>query len=308
MNEALDMVWQRAELRDHVLSARELARWQADQRDVITALGLICRTSDATALLCDDCGPPHPVEVIRDPRKPQRPYYLCPEIGRVPLTPTDLYRWKADFDQIAETIKAAIGLSGKTSTLIPSRIWLLGRQRIANTYWELFLMCGLCWPDGIQLLSQCSRIQQAPAPVVLVPYRLPVAGTVAPSWPIRTLSELVSFEGSSLVVDIPTLATAAGVSGGSAALGTKPPRQRMSRSLGTPEAVQAVTQYLEHTQITDTQFGNQFQTTDKTVRKFLKSGRMRRSNFRDMASSMGLTTEQLLLGTLPSTMTRPSTR
>jgi hypothetical protein len=309
VSDVLDLVWRRAELPNHVLSTAELARWQPDQRDAIIKLGLLRRTSDATALICEDCGQPHPAEVILDPRKPQQPYYLCPEIGRVPLAPNDLQRWEADFDQIAVLIRRAVGLTAKAATLVPSRMWLLGRQRTEDGYWELFLMRGLCWPDGLQLLDQCSRLQQSPAAVVVVPYRLPSVGSAVLSWPIRTLSEIVSLDGSGLVVDFATLATAVGAFGiSSAASGKKAARKRMSRSLGTPEAVQAVTLHLQHTQITDTQFGIQFQTTDKTVRKFLNSGKMRRSNFEDMAKSMGLTTEELLRGELPPAVTRPATR
>ena len=72
--------------------------------------------------------------------------------------------------------------------------------------------------------------------------------------------------------------------------------------------MQAVTRYLQHTQMTDTQFGNQFQTTDKTVRKFLNAGKMRRSNFEEMASGMGLTADQLLRGELPPSMKQPAPR
>ena len=151
MSDALDLVWRRAEIANHVLSAAEIARWPSGQRDAIINLGLLRRTSDATALICDDCGTPHPAEVIRDPRKPHQPYYLCPEIGRVPLAPTDLQRWEADFDQVAALIREAIRLTSKAATLVMSRIWLLGRQRIGDRYWELFLMRGLCWPDGIEL-------------------------------------------------------------------------------------------------------------------------------------------------------------
>jgi hypothetical protein len=98
MNDALELLWRRAELPNHVLSAPEIAQWQPDQRQAVFDLGLLRRTSDATALICDCCGPPHPVEVIRDPRKPQQPYYLCPEIGRVRLALSDLQRWEADFN------------------------------------------------------------------------------------------------------------------------------------------------------------------------------------------------------------------
>jgi hypothetical protein len=309
VSDALDAVWRRAELPNHVLSAAELARWQPDQRDAIIKLGLLRRTSDATALICEDCGQPHPAEVIRDPRRPQAPYYLCPEIGRVPLVAEALQRWEADFEQIAVLIRRAVGLTSKAATLVPSRIWLLGRQRTDDGYWELFLMRGLCWPDGLQLLDQCSRLHQSPAPVVVVPYRLPQGESAAKSWPIRTLSEIVSLDGSSLVVDLATLVTAVGSVGISPATsGKKALRKRMSRSLGTPEAVQTVTQYLQHSQMTDTQFGNQFQTTDKTVRNFLNSGKMRRSNFEEMAKSMELTTEELLRGELPPSMKRPARR
>lgn len=307
MVDALDLVWRRAEIRDHVLSAAEIATWPADQRDTIVKLGLIRRTSDATAFICEDCGPPHPVEVIHDPRKPNQPYYFCPEIGRIPLAPADLHRWEADFDRIASLIREYAGLTSKPSMLVASRLWLLGRKRIADKYWELFLMCGLCWPDGIQLLSRCSRLQQSPAPVLLVPNRLP--SDPAASIPIRTLSELVSLEGPRIAVDVLTLEIAAATMvGHRSALDKKAPRKRMSRTLGSPEALKVVTDYLDQTKLTDTQFGNQFDTTDRTVRSFRSTGKMRRSNFEAMAASMGLTSDQLLRGESPPSMKQSARR
>jgi hypothetical protein len=53
VNDALDLVWRRAELPNHVLSAAEIACWQPEQRDAIIRLGLLRRASDATALLCE---------------------------------------------------------------------------------------------------------------------------------------------------------------------------------------------------------------------------------------------------------------
>jgi hypothetical protein len=309
VNDALDMVWRRAELPNHVMNAAELARWHPGQRDAIIKLGLLRRTSDATALICEDCGQPHPVEVIRDSRRLPEPYYLCAEIGRVPLRAEDLQRWEADFDQIAVLIRRAAGLTSKAATLVTSRIWLLGRQRLeANKYWELFLVRGLCWPDGLQLLDRCARLQQSPGPVVMVPCRLPSGESAARSFPIRTLSEIVSLDGSGLVVDLATLATAVGSFGiVSTMSGKKAPRKRMSRSFGTPEAVRVMTEYLQHETLTDTQFGNQFNTTDRTVRNFRNTGKMRSSNFEAMAKSMRLTAEQLLRGELPPSMKSPTT-
>jgi hypothetical protein len=51
--------------------------------------------------------------------------------------------------------------------------------------------------------------------------------------------------------------------------------------------------------LTETQFGIQFDSTDRTVRSFCKSGKLRRSTFEAMAKSMGFTIEQLLRGELP---------
>ena len=74
-------------------------------------------------------------------------------------------------------------------------------------------MRGLCWPDGVQMLTQCVRVQQSPAPIVVVPYRLPPGESATRPWPIRTLSEIVSLDGSRLVVDLASLTTAVGAVG-----------------------------------------------------------------------------------------------
>ena len=309
MSDALDLVWRRADLPNHILSAAELASWQPDQRVSILTLGLIRRTSDATALICEDCGSPHPVEVITDPRKPRRPYYHCPQIGRIHLAVEDLHRWEADFDQIAIEIRRAAGLKSKSAALVPQRIWFLGRQEASGRCWELFLICGLCWPDGLQLLNQCSRLQQSPAAVILVPHRIPSLKDASQRWPIRSLTEIVSLGDASLLFDHATLVAALGTPGASSPTSRdRVPRKRMSRTLGSPEAVGVVNQYLDQTQMTYTHFANQFQTTDKTLRKFLNSGKMRRSNFEQMASCMGLKADQLLRGEFPPPMKRPPTR
>ncbi|MGC8793979.1 MAG: hypothetical protein ACP5U2_11375 [Bryobacteraceae bacterium] len=77
-------------------------------------------------------------------------------------------------------------------------------------------------------------------------------------------------------------------------------RVRVPRSAGSPEAVRAVMTYMEDRGWGITQFATQAGTTDRTLRNFLKSGKMRRSTFEAMAERMGLSTEQLLRGELPT--------
>ena len=75
-------------------------------------------------------------------------------------------------------------------------------------------------------------------------------------------------------------------------------RPRVARSIGSPAAVKAALAYMQERGWGYTQFATQMDTTDRTVRNFLKTGKMRRSSFETMAARMGLTTEQLLRGEL----------
>ena len=84
--------------------------------------------------------------------------------------------------------------------------------------------------------------------------------------------------------------------------------RKVQRSIGSDAAVQAVQDYMAAKGLTETQFGNQFQTTDRTLRNFLKSGKLRRANFEAMAASIGVSVEQLLAGNLPSSVTRTARR
>jgi hypothetical protein len=149
-------------------------------------------------------------------------------------------------------------------------------------------------------VDQCLRVQQSPAPVLLVPRRLPSAESLCKKpWAIRALSEVASIDGSKLAMDDQVLMAAGWtVLMGATSLRPGPTAKRLPRSIGTPEAVAAAIKYMESKGLTETQFGNQFQSTDRTVRSFRKSGKMRRSTFEAMAKSMGLTIEELLRGEL----------
>lgn len=302
VSEALDLIWRRADVQGHVISHAEVAAWPPGERTTIVDLGLIRRTTDATALICEDCGDSHSAEVVRDARRPELPYYLCPGIGRIPIAVEATQQWEVDFDRMAALIRKALMLGGKPATLTASRVWLLGRQQQVDGFWELFLVRGVCWPDGLGLLDQCIRLQQSPAPVLLVPRRLPAAEILGKrSWAIRSLSEVASIDGSKLSIDDQVLAAAGLASLPATPRFSRPTTtpKRLPQSIGTPEAVNAAVAYMGSKGLTETQFGIQFQSTDRTVRNFRKSGKMRRSTFEAMAKSMGLTIEQLLRGELP---------
>jgi len=80
--------------------------------------------------------------------------------------------------------------------------------------------------------------------------------------------------------------------------------QAADRSVGSQAAVNAVHDYLAATVLTLTKFGIQFETTDRTIRRFLRTGKMRRANFEAMATAIGITADQLLRGELPPSIQR----
>jgi hypothetical protein len=71
------------------------------------------------------------------------------------------------------------------------------------------------------------------------------------------------------------------------------------RSIGSSAAVQAVREYMDLKGWDTTQFAIQAQTSDRTIRKFFKTGRLRRSTFDGVATAVGVTREQLLRGDIP---------
>jgi hypothetical protein len=75
--------------------------------------------------------------------------------------------------------------------------------------------------------------------------------------------------------------------------------QYVARSVGTPAAVALVQKELSRSQMGLTQFANATGTTDRTLRKFLKEGKARRSTVEGIAEFMGLSLEQLLHGDSP---------
>ena len=80
--------------------------------------------------------------------------------------------------------------------------------------------------------------------------------------------------------------------------------KRFSRSLGTLEAVKAVVEYRDSKGLTNPRLATQFGCSDRTVRSFIETGKMRTSTFEAMAESMGLSVEQLLRGEMPPTGNR----
>jgi hypothetical protein len=74
------------------------------------------------------------------------------------------------------------------------------------------------------------------------------------------------------------------------------PRKRLSVMIYCPSAARKMENYLEANGIGLTQFATSIGTTDRTLRSFRKTGKVKRSIFDDIAGGMGTTKESLLKG------------
>lgn len=80
------------------------------------------------------------------------------------------------------------------------------------------------------------------------------------------------------------------------------------RSVGSPEAVAAVKEYIQARGLSQTEFSIEAGVSERTLRSFLASGKMRRSSLDGVARAMDLTLEQLLRGELPASAKPPRRR
>lgn len=82
--------------------------------------------------------------------------------------------------------------------------------------------------------------------------------------------------------------------------------KKQPRSTGTAEAVNACKRYIETHGLTYTAFAEMVGISDKTLRNFFDTGKMRNTSFSEMAKRLGLTAEQLNRGESPTKRPRPA--
>lgn len=301
MSDALQSLWRRSDIRGHAIEDTELRTWPQSHLRVILAQRLIRRIGDAHSIVCDDCGPAHSVDVIRDPRRRGRFHYYCPSIGRISVPAESLKRWEVAFDSLGRALHAGMSLEGDLAEIAPTRVWFLGRHRNRRTTTEVFLLRGIWWPDANDLLDSCVRLQQSPDPIILIPRRYPTQAVWAGrKGSLHALAEIVELTDSGLNVRIDLIealrrrVATPGVADGASSEPAS--RAKIPRSIGSPEAVQAVLNFIQLHVLDHDQFGGKFNTSGRAIRNFLSTGKIRRSNFRDMAAYLKLSVEELLRG------------
>lgn len=83
----------------------------------------------------------------------QKAFFTCPTCGILPADTEHLRRWTFHTQAFVARVAQLIDASATAQTLIPDRLWLLGRYRRDTRSRNVLLACGATRPDWSQLLQ-----------------------------------------------------------------------------------------------------------------------------------------------------------
>ena len=297
--------WIRADLDEAAFRGDELRGFGPATLDVFKKEKLLKRGKDLQVVECGDCGNPHleDVDVITDsPDGIPRAYIACGH-SRVSVRLDDIQVWAIDFDRLAHLTRSALGLGGRIVQVATDRVWLLGSARLANKTRDVFLVRGIRWPDSLQLLVGNARLSTSPGPLILCMNRVPDAA----DWHghervVMSLSEFdwLQCDRSTLLArTTEILREHAGSLVDAETPSESEIGNKVSRSIGSTAAVNALLALKDKKGWTVEQLSIQIGTTARTFQSFCKTSKVRNSVFRTMAERLETSPEDLLKGHFP---------
>ncbi len=172
MSDLLREIWVRAECEEPVFSAEEIEWAPPGQFEMLGRHGFLRETDRATWARCEACDDEHVEQVawIRNGTTGElAPFVSCQQGGGSRVSIERLRRWAIGLDAVARTASRDLGLIGTEAVLVPGRVWFLGRRHLAGRWRDFFFVVGAAREDASSLWDRCRQIEDAPAPVLLVP-------------------------------------------------------------------------------------------------------------------------------------------
>ncbi len=160
--------------------------------------GLLCPAATLEALDCSEC-PDAPFRDIHWRENAEsgvrEPVLRCPSCGPVRIDPDRLRCWTIDVTALARQVAYRCGLRGDVESVVPQRLWRLGKAHWAGRPTTVFLGRALCGRDVASVLAS---VEQSTSAVLLVLGREPVMSLKNP---VSPLSLVISWDGDTLVAD-----------------------------------------------------------------------------------------------------------
>jgi len=153
-----------AEVPSPVLVADEAARLAPATMQDLRRMGFLAPAEPARAVGCQACETDHAewVESVTGRDGELHHFIVCPEKGRVEVSPQRLQHWAVDFTPLARALKEGLRAFGTLQAVIPGRLWRLGRASLAGRSHELWVVREASAAPGPDL-ARAIPINGAPA-------------------------------------------------------------------------------------------------------------------------------------------------
>jgi hypothetical protein len=183
-----------------LISRRLVAEWPDQAFDRLLAVDFIRETGAAAYVGCPICHGAHDEKVvIAEQSDGTYRYYLkCPVVLRAEVTADDLRQWTINFEAFTKALARTIGLQGRCATLLPERLWSLGRVAWQGQRRKVLFARGLHWRDGAMVID---RIHSHHRPIILVTYRESPEFQPTDVPPVVPLEEIASLRENDICLD-----------------------------------------------------------------------------------------------------------
>jgi hypothetical protein len=155
----LEIIWRCADVSSSapVFPQDDIARWGKEPFGFLRRLGFFREAETAWDTLCPACGE-HAEEAIQHtfPDGKIRFFIPCPRHGPQEIPSEQLRQWQLDFTPILRTLGDEFVLSG-FETIVPGRLWNLGRPRISGKSLNLWVGRNLNRDDAARILERLPR-------------------------------------------------------------------------------------------------------------------------------------------------------
>ena len=200
MTDPLGVLWPLVDAAEPIIDHDIIGSWPDGVRAWLQETSILRRAEDASHVRCPECHGHVEEIIVRDGPGGRARYFVpCPEVFRAEVPPEARHRWAVHFDGLVAAVSAALSLSGRSKTLVPGRLWRLGRVMWRGVLRDVLMARGLDWPDGGAVRR---GIRRARRPVVAVAARRPnVAqwGNRVP--PVVVLARVAAFDEGRLTLD-----------------------------------------------------------------------------------------------------------
>ena len=153
---------------DHFL-VDDLEEYPEEHLTALATFGLLVPGTPARTVLCPACSDEHWEEPEPMPGAHAPWFIRCGRFGPQAIEPAQLERQRLDFTGLANHLAALLEEGRSSVPLLPGRLWRLGEVMAGAASGNVYLMRGITWQDGPQLLEPYSLRGILLSPQLLAP-------------------------------------------------------------------------------------------------------------------------------------------